>query len=216
MSANTNSYNWQPVDPINYSVSISTIYKQKFELLKQIRARRGSQYYPDYWAFIVTYRLFIRNVLSESCIRRSNIDIIHDILYMIAEKTKEVWSESYTKVQQIIDQYQKVGHIFDQYQFMSIRGWIKLVHDFTNEICISINKQTTCGYELDYSNIVDVLIETANFKWTLQIGHTTSVCEPIQYNKTDFELSTNRVLSTTPTQICATTSKTVLSFIKNL
>ena len=219
------SANWQPVNPTNCSVELRNIYLRKRVLLQQIRKQRGIQYYPDYWVLIVTYRSFIRNVLSDHCIRLSNINIIHDILYMIAEKTKEVWSESYTKVQQIIDQYQKVGQIFDQYQCMSIRDWIKLVYDFTNEICISMDKQTTCGYELDYSNIVDVLIETANFRWTLPIGYTTSMCELIQYDNTtaacepiwqNFKLSATRVLSMTPIQICDNKSKTVLSFIKQL
>lgn len=200
------STNQQYENPTNYSEKIRNIYLQKLVLLKQIRQQYGIQYYPDYWVLIVTYRSFIRTVLSDHCIRLSNINIIHDMLYMIAEKTKEVWSESYTKVQQIIDQYQKVGQIFDQYQFISIRGWIKLVYDFTNEICISMNKQTTCGYELDYSNIVDVLIETANFRWTLPIGHTTSMCEP----------TTVRVLSMTPIQICGNKSETLLGFIKQL
>jgi len=205
------SSNWQSIDPIIYSEKIRKIYEQKCKLLQKIRLRRGIQYYPDYWVFINTYRSFISNVLSDSCIRRSNIDIIHDILYMIIEKTKNIWSESYTHVKKIIDQYHKIG----QFQCMSIRDWIKLVYDFTNEMCISINKQTSCGYELDYSNIVDVLIETANFRWTLQTGYTTSVCEHIQHYNTNFELSTTRVLSTTPTQICNNKS-TVLSFIKNL
>jgi F0F1-type ATP synthase gamma subunit len=125
---------------------------------------------------------------------------------MIAEKTNEVWPDSYQKVEQIIDQYKN----------MSIRGWIKLIYNFTNEIIRSINKQTTCGYELDYSNIVDVLIETANFRWILKTEHTSSMFEPIQHYNTDFELSKTRVLSTTPTQIYDNTTKTVLSFIKNL
>lgn len=200
------STNRQYANPTNYSDEIRNIYLRKHVLLEQIRKQHGIQYYPDYWVLIVTYRSFIRIVLSDHCIRLCNINIIHDMLYMIAEKTKEVWSESYIKIQQIIDQYQKVGQIFDQYQFMSIRGWIKLVYDFTNEICISMDKQIICGYELDYSNIVDVLIETANFRWTLPIGYTTSVCEP----------TTVRVLSMTPIQICDNKSNTLLSFIKQL
>jgi hypothetical protein len=202
---------WQP-----NSDEIAILYKSKCELLDKIRARRGVAYYPDYWVFITTYRSFIYNVLLKQMgpraavlgirITQNDIYVVHDILYMIAEKTNEVWPDSYQKVEQIIDQYKN----------MSIRGWIKLIYNFTNEIIRSINKQTTCGYELDYSNIVDVLIETANFRWILKTEHTSSICEPIQHYNTDFELSKTRVLSTTPTQIYDNTTKTVLSFIENL
>ena len=202
---------WQP-----NSDEIAILYKSKCELLDKIRARRGVAYYPDYWVFITTYRSFIYNVLLKQMgpraavlgirITQNDIYVVHDILYMIAEKTNEVWPDSYQKVEKIIDQYKN----------MSIRGWIKLIYNFTDEIMRSINKQTKCGYELDYSNIVDVLIETANFRWILKTEHTSSICEPIQHYNTDFELSKTRVLSTTPTQIYDNTTKTVLSFIKNL
>ena len=111
---------------------------------------------------------------------------------MIAEKTKEVWPESCQKVKQIIDQY----------PYMSIRGWVILVYNFVDEIEVSINKQTTCGYELDYSNIVDVI--TVNFRWKLPAAYI------------GFKHQTARVLSMTPMQLCNNKSDTLLSFIKQL
>ena len=188
------SINWQPVDPFTYSGPIIRIYEKKCKLLQQIRSQRGVKYYPDYWAVITTYRSFIRTVLSCITIKSCDVDVVYDIVYMIAEKTKEVWPESCQKVKQIIDQY----------PYMSIRGWVILVYNFVDEIEISINKQTTCGYELDYSNIIDVLIKTVNFRWKLPASYI------------DFKHQTERVLSMTPMQPCDNKSDTLLSFIKQL
>ena len=180
-------------DPFTYSGSIIRIYEQKCKLLQKIRKLRGvDDYYPDYWAVITTYRSFIRTVLSCITIKPCDVDVVYDIVYMIAEKTKEVWPESCQKVKQIIDQY----------PYMSIRGWVILVYNFVDEIEVSINKQTTCGYELDYSNIVDVL--TVNFRLTLPAAYI------------DFKHPTARVLSTTPMQPCNHKSDTLLNIIKQL
>lgn len=187
------SINWQPMDPFTYSGPIIRIYEKKCKLLQKIRKLRGvDDYYPDYWAFIVTYKSFIRTVLSCISIKSCDVDVVYDIVYMIAEKTKEVWPESCQKVKQIIDQY----------PYMSIRGWVKLVYNFVDEIEISINKQTTCGYELDYSNIIDVI--TVNFILTLPAAYI------------GFKHQTARVLSMTPMQPCNNKSDTLLNFIKQL
>ena len=188
------SINWQPMDPFTYSGPIISIFEKKCKLLQKIRKLRGvDDYYPDYWAFIVTYKSFIRTVLSCISIKSCDVDVVYDIVYMIAEKTKEVWPE-----------HQKVNQIIDQYPYMSIRGWVKLVYNFVDEIEISINKQTTCGYELDYSNIIDILIKTVNFRWKLPAAYI------------DFKHQTERVLSMTPMQPCDNKSDTLLSFIKQL
>lgn len=151
--------------------------------------------YPVYWVYIMTYFKFIHNMLSCNRITPDDADIIHNIIYTIAEKTHEVWPESHKKVDQIIDQY----------QYMSIKGWVKLVYNFINEIRNSINKQIKCWHELDYSNIVDVLINTVNRKWTL----------PMTY--TDLVSPDERTLSSSSITLFDTYNKTtILSFIKNL
>ena len=147
----------------------SLLYNHFKKLYQKILVNRGNLYYPEYWVDITTLRQFVKYILSYSTtdVRehiesiQQDIDIIHYILNVIIKKTSKVWPESNENIQKIIHQY----------QYMSICDWLHLVYEFIDEIYVSIDKQTTCGYELDYSRIIDVLINTVNCRWTLEKTH---------------------------------------------
>lgn len=154
-------------------------------------------YYPTCSINIRTYRSFIRIMLEKrSTVLPYDVDIVYDMLYDIAAKMNHIWPESHGKVDQMINQY----------PYMSAYGWVYLVYTLLNNMYDSIINNVTCGSDFNFSQIIDVLINTVNSRWRLpmtQIDLISKLPEPRSWSSNPIKLSDNP-------------DKTVLSFMSRL
>jgi hypothetical protein len=180
----------QPVNPM-----LRQIFERVEANYKALEDRAVSKpYYPYYSVYIRTYQKFIYKLLNkESGINLDNADVVYDIVGDIAVKTNHVWPESHKKINQLLDQY----------VYMSVYGWVYLIYSFITDMYTHIINSVTCGSELNFSHIVDVLINNINFRWKLpmaQIDLISKPPEPRSWSNRKVKLFNNR-------------KKTVLSFM---
>jgi len=154
-------------------------------------------YYPPCSVNIRTYRSFIRIMLEKrSTVSPYDVDIVYDMLYDIAAKTNHIWSESHGKVDQMINQY----------PYMSAYGWVYLVYTLLNNMYDSSINNVTCGSDFNFSQIIDVLINTVNSRWRLPMSQIDLISKPPE----------TRSWSSNPIKLSDNPDKTVLSFMSRL
>ena len=151
-------------------------------------------YYPPYVVYVKTYQEFMCKLLNkESSINLDDADIVYDIVGDIAVKTNHVWPESPKKINQLLDQY----------IYMSAYGWVYLIYSFITDMYTHIINSVTCGSELNFSHIIDVLINNINFRWKLPMAQIDLISKPPE----------PRSWSNRKTKLFNNREKTVLSFM---